>query len=409
MTLFALALLSVASAAWTLASPAAAVRWGLVIAAYAAMFIAAATFSRANGPWPIAAGVAALALLEAILGLRGVAFHALPDAERLGQAWRPGGTFEYSPALAILKVGALPVLSQALARARAAVASVAAAAATLAGAVLGLTNSRLAVALAATLLLALILRRPANPRTRTAAIGTAAIVLIGGLLAPLAIGGKVGPATPAAGATGAAEITALAAGAAGVWLLVRHASRRWVHIWACAGACVLVAVALAAAVSNAPANVTHPSRSSAAVRQAHSAMHTDLLHGRGHYWLTAIKTWLDHPFIGAGAGAYYTASLPHQTIARSRYAHDLPLELAAELGILGLLLSLALYASSAWTISNALHSPALWLLGPMVAAFLVSNLVDWTWQLAGLGAVWAAASGALSGARGFTREFGASR
>jgi hypothetical protein len=99
--------------------------------------------------------------------------------------------------------------------------------------------------------------------------------------------------------------------------------------------------------------------------------------------------------LGAGAGAYYVASLPHQTLARSLYAHDLPLELAAELGILGLLLGVALYASSAQMISEALHSPALWLLGPMVAAFLISNLLDWTWHLAGLGALWAAASGAL--------------
>jgi hypothetical protein len=124
LTLVALAVLSVASATWTLATPAAALRWGLVVAGYAAVFIAAATLSRATGPWPIAAGVAALALLEAILGLRAVAFHALPDAERIGQTWRPGGTFEYSPALAILEVGALPVLSRGLSLARTAAAGV---------------------------------------------------------------------------------------------------------------------------------------------------------------------------------------------------------------------------------------------------------------------------------------------
>ena len=36
-------------------------------------------------------------------------------------------------------------------------------------------------------------------------------------------------------------------------------------------------------------------------------------------------------------------------------------------------------------------------LAPIVAAFLASNL-DWTWQLAGLGAIWAAAGGAISAA-----------
>jgi hypothetical protein len=395
LTLVALAVLSVASATWTLATPAAALRWGLVVAGYAAVFIAAATLSRATGPWPIAAGVAALALLEAILGLRAVAFHALPDAERIGQTWRPGGTFEYSPALAILEVGALPVLSRGLSLARTAAAGVAAAAATHAGAVRGRAGSRLALALAAALLLALILRRPANARTRTAAIATTALVLIGGLLARVAIGGNVGPATPGAGSTGASEIAALAAAAAGAWLLLRQASRRWVGTWARAGACALAVIALAAVAWSTPGNREHSNRNSPAVRPVHAVTSTDLLHGRTHEWRAAIETWLDHPLLGAGAGAYYVASLPHQTLARSLYAHDLPLELAAELGILGLLLGVALYASSAQMISEALHSPALWLLGPMVAAFLISNLLDWTWHLAGLGALWAAASGAL--------------
>jgi hypothetical protein len=57
---------------------------------------------------------------------------------------------------------------------------------------------------------------------------------------------------------------------------------------------------------------------------------------------------------------------------------------------------MALYASTTWMIANALHSPALVLLAPMAAAFLLSNLVDWTWHLAGLGAIWAGACGALS-------------
>jgi O-antigen ligase len=104
--------------------------------------------------------------------------------------------------------------------------------------------------------------------------------------------------------------------------------------------------------------------------------------------------------LGAGADAYYIASLPHHGAATTRYAHDLPLELAAELGVLGLLLGLALYASAAWTISRATNSSALWLLAPAAVAFLASNLVDWTWHLAGLGALWAAAIGGLEGSSG---------
>lgn len=398
LALLALAVLCVASASWTIASPTAAVRWGLVVAGYAAVFIAAATLSRATGPWPVAAGVATLAALEAILGLRGVAFHALPDAERIGQTWRPGGTFQYPPALAILEVGALPVLSHALARARASVAAAAAAAAALAGAVLGLADSRLALALAAGVLLALILRRSPDARGRTAAIATTVIVLSGGLLAPAAVGGNVGPYAPGPGVTGAIEMTALAAAAAVVWLLVKAASRWRVPIWASAGGGVLAVIAVLAVASSGPGNGGHPHRTVPVVRAARTGASTDVLHGRTHEWLAAIETWFDHPSVGAGAGAYYIASLPHQTVARARYAHNLPLELAAELGTVGLMLGIALYAASARMISRALHSPALWLLGPMIAAFLVSNLLDWTWQLAALGGIWAAASGALTAA-----------
>jgi O-antigen ligase len=72
-----------------------------------------------------------------------------------------------------------------------------------------------------------------------------------------------------------------------------------------------------------------------------------LAHGRTQEWKAAVQTWLDRPLAGAGSGAYYQASLVHQGSSPSLYAHDLPLEIAAELGVGGLLLGVALYASSA--------------------------------------------------------------
>ncbi len=63
-----------------------------------------------------------------------------------------------------------------------------------------------------------------------------------------------------------------------------------------------------------------------------------LAHGRTQEWKAAVQTWLDRPLAGAGSGAYYQASLVHQGSSPSLYAHDLPLELAAELGVGGLLL-----------------------------------------------------------------------
>jgi hypothetical protein len=66
-----------------------------------------------------------------------------------------------------------------------------------------------------------------------------------------------------------------------------------------------------------------------------------------------------------------------------------------ELGVAGLLLVVALYCSSARSVWLARGSPAAWLLGPAVAAFLVTGLLDWPWHMAWPGAVFAAALGGV--------------
>jgi O-antigen ligase len=83
----------------------------------------------------------------------------------------------------------------------------------------------------------------------------------------------------------------------------------------------------------------------------------------------------------------------------TRFAHNLPLELGVETGIAGFLLGLSLYAAVALVLWRTRGAPALWLLGPAAGAFLLSNLVDWSWHLAGVGALFAIALGALTPAR----------
>ena len=101
---------------------------------------------------------------------------------------------------------------------------------------------------------------------------------------------------------------------------------------------------------------------------------------------------------GAGAEAFLAASVEHQGRSPTRYAHNLPLELAVELGLVGLLRCLALYATATAALWRARLSPAAWLLGPAVIAFLLTNLIDWPWHLAGAGAIWAASLGGVIGA-----------
>lgn len=130
-------------------------------------------------------------------------------------------------------------------------------------------------------------------------------------------------------------------------------------------------------------------------------------HGRVVTWGAALATWRDRPLHGAGADAFLTASATHQRGAGVRFAHALPLELAAELGAAGFALGLALYAAGARAAWLARRTPAVWLLAPAVLAFLTASLVDWPWHLAGSGAMFAAAAGGLSAAGGGLASGGA--
>ena len=350
LTLGALGALCIVSAAWTIGDPVTSVRWGLTIMSYGAVFIATATFTRVLGPWPLAAGIAVLAAIEAILGVRALAMHALPDAELIGGVWRPGGTFEYPPALAILEVGAIPILSYAMARESRLVVGASVAATVLAGAVLGLAGSRLGVGLAVVFLAIMALTSRASGISRITVAGTAALLIVGALAGSVLLNGHLAP-----GAT-AGDYTS------------PHVRR-----------------------------TSHARGASKVQRTPPIRPRSDLLHGRAHEWDAALRTWLDRPLLGAGAGSYYEASLPYQGSAPTLYAHDLPLELAAELGVIGLLMGVALYVACGWTIATASDGTALILLGATVVAFMASNLVDWTWHLAGLGALWAACAGGLAG------------
>jgi O-antigen ligase len=124
------------------------------------------------------------------------------------------------------------------------------------------------------------------------------------------------------------------------------------------------------------------------------------LHGRADTWGAAVDTFVDRPIAGAGADAFLAGSARHQNGAAIVFAHDLPLEFAAELGIAGLLLALAMYAATAELVWRARWSNAVWLFAPAAVAFLLASLLDWPWHLAGIGAIWSLACGGLAGTRG---------
>ncbi len=359
LVLLAPAVLAAASAAWTVGAPVAALRAGAVAGALAALVLAAGV---ARQPAErVAAAVAVGAGLAALSGLVSAAVFSTSFAERIEGGWRPEGPFGYPPALALVQICALPVLLTAMARARALVAALAAAAAALAAGVLVLAVNRLSLGLAV-LVLGIAVAWPERTvgTRRSVMVWAAALLVAAGLAFHELLGG-------------------------------------WTSRYADGGS---GRVGLVAAVAIIAVSVVAGLLSTGALSARRFDTHESFTHGRTWMWSAGYHAFLDRPLQGYGAGSFFLATLDRQPGhgRLTRFAHDLPLELGVELGILGLLLGIALYVAAGRALWRTRGSPALWLLGPAVAAFLLSNLVDWPWHLAGAGAVFALALGSLESA-----------
>jgi O-antigen ligase len=326
LVLVMLAAVGALSAVWTLGPVDRTLRWALVCAGYAGVAVAAGAVTRRRGGAELLAGaVAAIAFGAGLAGLVAVALHLPPYAEPIAGVWRPGGPFEYPPALALLEVSALPALLAAASARSRLLAGAGAAGLAVAAAVLVLSASRLSLAMAI-LVVGLWIAARVQVRMRLAAPLLLVVALLaGGLAFGLSAGQGEGPAS-------------------------------------------------------------------------------DFLHGRGSTWGAALDTFADRPLLGAGADAFLAGSARHQGGQTILFAHDLPLELGAELGVAGFGLAIALYAAGALALWRARGTRAAILLGPAAVAFLLASLIDWPWHLAGAGAVWALSAGALTGARARTGE-----
>ena len=398
-SLFVLALLTLLSATWSLAEPTDALRWGLVITAYGAVTVSTAVLTR-KAPASllhIAAGLAILAAVAGLLGLLAAALGATPGAERIGGTWRPGGPFEYAPALALLQVSVLPILVAAMVQAPRPVAVLAAGGASIAGLTIALSQSRLEVALAvAALAVSTLPRAWASERPRRlwaviliSAVAVAGYVAAGGLRegGPQSVGYPIGLlslvlAGTATWGVGLSRLPAVADRCRTTTPLTdRRSGVSQVTLVVLA---VMSLVALAALASTPEGGGIEPSSGG-------------LLHGRGESWNAALSVAADHPVVGSGAESYFLASRTEQGRDAVLYAHNLPLEILAELGVVGLLALSGILIGTARILWRCRRTRAGLLLGPAVAAFLLANLVDWPWHLAGSGAVWALALGAVLG------------
>lgn len=393
----ALALLSALSAFWTVAEPAEAVRWSLVLAGYAALIVSSAVVAQnsSGALILITAVIAIVALFAGLLGLWGAATGHNPLGERIGGTWRPAGPFEYPPALALLSVTAMPIYIDAMTRFRLSIAAIAAVGAAVGALVIALSQSRLEVGLALGMV-AWLLAPTSGRRVRVLGIAILGVAAAAGY----ALAGGV-TSGDSRGVADALPLAAVILATVLVWCGVRSkpfmeansrrkasASRFRVHSFTTAQASIAIVVVLGVAAAATIAST----KEGAGIQPS-----SGLAHGRANEWHAALVVGAEHPLTGTGAESYLEASRYEQGKDPVLYAHSLPLEAFAGLGVPGLLCVLGIYAGGARLVWRERNDAAGRLLGPGILAFLVANLADWSWHLAGAGAIWAVAAGGLIG------------
>jgi hypothetical protein len=118
---------------------------------------------------------------------------------------------------------------------------------------------------------------------------------------------------------------------------------------------------------------------------------------RSRYWNEALKTFKDHPWVGVGAEGYATVRpFYRQDTLEVRHAHGFVVQTLADLGIVGLLLSLAALGAWAWVAVRATglrrrdrgspYGPeriGLLTMATIVVVYGVHSFVDWTWFIPG--------------------------
>jgi hypothetical protein len=385
-----LAALSALSAAWTVASPEDALRWGAVIAGLALIAIASSIVSVRVGLVPVAAVIAAAAAVAGLIGLYGAAARVEPLALRLAGQWSAGGPLEYSPALALMQVSALPCLWASMGRDRGALTAAGAVGTAVAGAVLALAGSRVELALAICLLAACTLTAPLIGLPRVTVLAAGALAATAGGVTDAIAGSYVPPYVTGGDAPRLLGLAAMLAVVPALWAVQRRAVRR-----ARSGGPRRIAVALAAVAVPLCAAMLAAGLTPDSGPQVEPV--SGFSHGRTALWGAAIDTAEARPIAGSGALSFAEASLRYQEPRPVRFAENLPLESWAELGVAGALLVTVLYVGAGTLVWSRRRDPAAWLLGPTVLAFLAANLFDWPWHIPASGAVFAIGLGALAG------------
>jgi O-Antigen ligase len=124
--------------------------------------------------------------------------------------------------------------------------------------------------------------------------------------------------------------------------------------------------------------------SAADLSRANPSRLTTVSSNRYDYWRIAGRAFVNHPLKGLGAAGFRTYWLRERPIKESvQNVHSLELEMAAELGLVGLALFAAMIGGVGWAARRALRADVALTAGWMAAAlvWLLHASIDWDWEL----------------------------
>jgi O-antigen ligase len=266
----------------------------------------------------------------------------------------------------------------------------AAAAAAPLGAGLYLSYSRGAIAAVVLGLIVLVAAAPSRSQLEAAGIlvvtGVAAAVAAAALPGVASLGGDLG-ARERDGAIMLVIVVLLAAAAA--FLTVRRArtaERRSPSEEGLPGSGRLAAVAAVAVILGMAGVVVGglQEKNAPALGGARAARLTSASSNRYQYWRLGLRAFERHPIEGLGSGGFRVFWLRERSIHESVLeVHSLELEMAAELGTVGLLAFGVMLAGVGLAARRALRAHPLLAAGPCAAAvaWLLHASIDWDWQL----------------------------
>jgi O-antigen ligase len=105
---------------------------------------------------------------------------------------------------------------------------------------------------------------------------------------------------------------------------------------------------------------------------------------RYDYWRVGVNAFADSPLQGVGSGGFRTVWLRERPVAGyALEVHSLPLEMAVELGLVGLLGFGVFLGGLGAAAARALRRGRLAAAGPVAAGvvFLLHSTIDWDWQI----------------------------